>query len=57
MPTNRYGQGDNYLPTNSHVLPTLIRRLQGAAEANAPSVTCWGTGSPLREFPQVDDLG
>ena len=57
MPTNLYGPGDNYHPTNSHVVPALIRRFHEAAEANAPSVTCWGTGTPLREFLHVDDLG
>ena len=57
MPTNLYGPGDNYHATNSHVLPALIRRFHEAAEANAPSVTCWGTGTPLREFLHVDDLG
>jgi GDP-L-fucose synthase len=57
MPTNLYGPGDNYHPTNSHVLPALIRRFHEAAETNAPSVTCWGTGTPLREFLHVDDLG
>ena len=57
MPTNLYGPGDNYHPTNSHVLPALIRRFHQAVEANAESVTCWGTGSPLREFLHVDDLG
>jgi len=57
MPTNLYGPGDNYHPTNSHVLPALIRRFHEAAQANAPSVTCWGTGTPLREFLHVDDLG
>ena len=57
MPTNLYGPGDNYHPENSHVLPALIRRFHEAAEANAESVTCWGTGSPLREFLHVDDLG
>jgi len=57
MPTNLYGPGDNYHPDNSHVLPALIRRFHEAAEANAESVTCWGTGSPLREFLHVDDLG
>lgn len=57
MPTNLYGPGDNYHPTMSHVLPALIRRFYEAVEANAPSVTCWGTGSPLREFLHVDDLG
>ena len=57
MPTNLYGPGDNYHPTNSHVLPALIRRFHEAAEANSPSVTCWGTGKPLREFLHGDDLG
>ena len=57
MPTNLYGPGDNYHPDKSHVLPALIRRFHEAAEANAESVTCWGTGSPLREFLHVDDLG
>jgi GDP-L-fucose synthase len=57
MPTNLYGPGDNYHPENSHVLPALIRRFHEAAEAKAPSVTCWGSGSPLREFLHVDDLG
>ena len=57
MPTNLYGPGDNYHPTNSHVLPALIRRFHEDAETNAPSVTCWGTGTPLREFLHVDDLG
>ena len=57
MPTNLYGPGDNYHPTNSHVLPALIRRFHEAAQAKAPSVTCWGTGTPLREFLHADDLG
>ena len=57
MPTNLYGPGDNYHPENSHVLPALIRRFHEAAQANAPSVSCWGSGTPLREFLHVDDLG
>ena len=57
MPTNLYGTGDNYHPTNSHVLPALIRRFQEAADSGAASVTCWGTGTPLREFLHADDLG
>lgn len=56
MPTNLYGPGDNYHPTHSHVLPALIRRFHEAKESGAPSVTCWGDGSPLREFLYVDDL-
>ncbi len=56
MPTNLYGPNDNYHPTRSHVLPALIRRFHEAKEAGLPSVTCWGDGSPLREFLYVDDL-
>ena len=56
MPTNLYGPNDNYHPTHSHVLPALIRRFHEAKEAGLPQVTCWGTGSPLREFLYVDDL-
>ena len=56
MPTNLYGPNDNYHPTNSHVLPALIRRFHEAKEAGSPTVTCWGDGSPLREFLYVDDL-
>lgn len=56
MPTNLYGPGDNYHPTHSHVLPALIRRFHEAKEAGAGSVTCWGTGAPLREFLYVEDL-
>ena len=57
MPTNLYGPGDNYHPTHSHVLPALIRRFHEAAERGDASVTCWGTGTPLREFLHADDLG
>ena len=57
MPTNLYGPGDNYHPTNSHVLPALIRRFHEATERGDASVSCWGTGTPLREFLHVDDLG
>ncbi len=56
MPTNLYGPNDNYHPEHSHVLPALIRRFHEAKKSNAPFVTCWGDGSPLREFMYVDDL-
>lgn len=56
MPTNLYGPNDNYHLTHSHVLPALIRRFHEAKEAGLTSVTCWGDGSPLREFLYVDDL-
>jgi len=56
MPTNMYGRGDNYHPTNSHVLPGLIRRFHEAKENNAAEVTVWGTGTVKREFLYSDDL-
>lgn len=56
MPTNLYGPNDNYHPEHSHVLPALIRRFHEAKEQDLPVVTCWGDGSPLREFLYVDDL-
>lgn len=56
MPTNLYGPNDNYHPTNSHVVPALIRRFHEAKEQGLEEVTCWGDGSPLREFLYVDDL-
>ena len=56
MPTNLYGPNDNYHPEHSHVLPALIRRFHEAKLNNLPSVTCWGDGTPLREFMFVDDM-
>ncbi len=56
MPTNLYGQNDNYDLQTSHVLPALIRKFHEAKMAHARSVTCWGTGAPLREFLFADDL-
>lgn len=56
MPTNLYGPNDNYHPEHSHVLPALIRRFHEAKESGSAAVTCWGDGSPLREFLYVDDL-
>lgn len=56
MPTNLYGPNDNYHPVNSHVMPALIRRFHEAKITAAPYVTCWGDGSPLREFLYVEDL-
>ena len=57
MPTNLYGPGDNYHPNNSHVMASFIRKFCEASINSLPSVTCWGTGNPLREFLHVDDLG
>lgn len=56
MPTNLYGEGDNFDLENSHVLPALIHKFDNAKKNNAPEVTLWGTGNPKREFLYVDDL-
>jgi GDP-L-fucose synthase len=56
MPTNMYGPNDNYDLQTSHVLPALIRKFHDAKQASAATVTCWGTGAPLREFLHADDL-
>jgi GDP-L-fucose synthase len=55
MPTNLYGPEDNFDLESSHVMPALIRKFHEARAANAPTVTVWGTGKPLREFLHVDD--
>ncbi len=56
MPTNLYGPGDNYDLETSHVLPALIHRFHLAKQRGDQTVTCWGTGNPLREFLYSDDL-
>jgi GDP-L-fucose synthase len=56
MPTNLYGENDNFNLETSHVLPAMIRRFDEAKSSNAPSVTLWGSGTPMREFLYVDDL-
>mgnify|MGYP001368332595 FL=1 len=57
MPTNLYGPNDNFDLENSHVLPAMIRKFHEAKEDNHASVVLWGSGTPLREFLHVDDLG
>ena len=56
MPTNLYGQNDNFDLTSSHVLPAMIRKFHDAKSAGTREVTIWGTGTPRREFLHVDDL-
>lgn len=56
MPTNLYGEGDNYDLETSHVMPALIRKMHGAKTRGERSVTLWGTGRPYREFLYSDDL-
>lgn len=56
MPTNLYGPNDNYDLQTSHVLPALIRKFHEAKVAGDSSVSCWGTGRPMREFLYADDV-
>jgi len=56
MPTNLYGENDNFHPQNSHVIPALMRRFHEATLNNTPDVVVWGSGKPMREFLHVDDM-
>lgn len=56
MPTNLYGPEDNFHPTDSHVIPALLRRFHQAVQSDAPEVVIWGSGRARREFLHVDDM-
>ncbi|MEI6267679.1 MAG: GDP-L-fucose synthase [Methylococcaceae bacterium] len=56
MPTNLYGQNDNFHLENSHVIPAMIRKFHDAKSSQASTVTLWGTGTAMREFLHVDDM-
>ena len=56
MPTNLYGEGDNFHPENSHVIPALMRRFHEAKERRDTEVVVWGSGKAMREFLYVDDM-
>lgn len=56
MPTNLYGENDNFHPQNSHVIPAMMRRFHEAKMNNDQKVVVWGTGNPMREFLHVDDM-
>ena len=56
MPTNLYGENDNFHLENSHVIPAMIRKFHDAKVAGSPTVTLWGTGKAMREFLHVDDM-
>lgn len=56
MPTNLYGENDNFHPENSHVIPALLRRFHEAKLAGDAQVVAWGSGKPMREFLHVDDM-
>ncbi len=56
MPTNLYGENDNFHPDNSHVIPALMRRFHEAKVSSSSEVVVWGSGMPMREFLHVDDM-
>ncbi|WP_335921485.1 GDP-L-fucose synthase [Shewanella chilikensis] len=56
MPTNLYGENDNFHPENSHVIPALLRRFHDARLNGDAEVIAWGSGKPMREFLHVDDM-
>ena len=56
MPTNLYGENDNFHPENSHVIPAMMRRFHEAKVNGDKEVVVWGTGEPMREFLHVDDM-
>ena len=56
MPTNLYGENDNFHPENSHVIPAMMRRFHEATQTHEGEVVVWGTGTPMREFLHVDDM-
>lgn len=56
MPTNLYGENDNFHPDNSHVIPALLRRFHEAKMRNDNEIIVWGSGKPMREFLHVDDM-
>ena len=56
MPTNLYGENDNFHLENSHVIPAMIRKFHDAKTSQASTVTLWGTGTAMREFLHVDDM-
>ena len=56
MPTNLYGENDNFHPQNSHVIPAMMRRFHEAVQQGAKEVVVWGSGKPMREFLHVDDM-
>lgn len=56
QPTNLYGEGDNFHPQSSHVIPGIMRRMHEAKLSGDKEFVCWGDGTPLREFLYVDDM-
>ena len=56
MPTNLYGENDNFHPQNSHVIPAMLQRFHQAVIDEADDVVVWGSGTPMREFLHVEDM-
>ena len=56
MPTNLYGQNDNFHPQNSHVIPAMMQRFHEAVQQGTKEVVVWGIGKPMCEFLRLDDM-
>ncbi len=56
MPSNVYGEGDNFDPQNSHVVAGLMQKFHAAKIQGKSKVVAWGTGSPMRELINASDL-
>ena len=56
MPTNLYGENDNFHPQNSHVIPAMLQRFHQAVIDEVDNVVVWGSGTPMREFLHVEDM-
>lgn len=55
LPVNLYGEGDNFDPKSSHVIPALIKKVHEAKKKNLGSIEVWGSGKATREFLYVKD--
>jgi len=56
MPTNVYGVNDNFDKNNGHVIPAIISKITEAKKKNIKRIKLLGTGRPLREFINSEDL-
>lgn len=55
LPVNLYGEGDNFNPDTSHVIPALIKKCFDAIDKRKDFIEVWGTGKATREFLYVKD--
>ena len=56
MPTNVYGNNDNFDKINGHVIPAMVSKFIEAKKKSKKIVNLLGTGKPIREFIHSDDL-